>query len=130
MKKFDQINMIPFIDIMLVLLAIVLTTASFVSNEILEIELPSADESKPTSQTESIVISVDQKGVFFLEETEVPLLDMRNQLAKVDRATFIRLSIDKSAEFQDFISLVNILRSLELSNFSIEILPELVDGQL
>ena len=31
MKKFDQINVIPFIDIMLVLLAIVLTSASFIS---------------------------------------------------------------------------------------------------
>lgn len=31
MKKFDQINVIPFIDIMLVLLAIVLMTATFIS---------------------------------------------------------------------------------------------------
>jgi biopolymer transport protein ExbD len=31
MKRFDQINVIPFIDIMLVLLAIVLTTATFIS---------------------------------------------------------------------------------------------------
>ena len=31
MKKFDEINIIPFIDIMLVLLAIVLITASFIS---------------------------------------------------------------------------------------------------
>ena len=31
MKKFDEINIIPFIDIMLVLLAIVLVTASFIS---------------------------------------------------------------------------------------------------
>ena len=29
MKKFDQINVIPFIDIMLVLLAIILMTATF-----------------------------------------------------------------------------------------------------
>ena len=33
MKKFDQINVIPMIDVMLVLLAIVLTTASFIAQD-------------------------------------------------------------------------------------------------
>jgi len=42
MKKFDSINVIPFIDIMLVLLAIVLTTATFVANGQLDIALPSS----------------------------------------------------------------------------------------
>jgi biopolymer transport protein ExbD len=42
MKRFDQINMIPFIDIMLVLLAIVLTTASFISQGMIPLDLPKA----------------------------------------------------------------------------------------
>lgn len=44
MKRFDQINMIPFIDIMLVLLAIVLTTATFVSQGLIEVNLPNAQQ--------------------------------------------------------------------------------------
>ncbi len=42
MKRFDQINVIPFIDIMLVLLAIVLTTATFISQGRLDINVPTA----------------------------------------------------------------------------------------
>ena len=42
MKRMDQINVIPFIDIMLVLLAIVLTTATFIVEGRLEIRLPEA----------------------------------------------------------------------------------------
>ena len=38
MKKFDEINIIPFIDIMLVLLAIVLVTASFISQGKIKVE--------------------------------------------------------------------------------------------
>lgn len=42
MKKFDDINIIPFIDIMLVLLAIVLITASFISQGKIKVNLPQA----------------------------------------------------------------------------------------
>ena len=42
MKKFDEINIIPFIDIMLVLLAIVLITASFISQGKIQVNVPKA----------------------------------------------------------------------------------------
>ena len=40
MKKFDQINVIPFIDIMLVLLAIVLMTATFIAQGKIDAKTP------------------------------------------------------------------------------------------
>lgn len=40
MKRIDTINVIPFIDIMLVLLAIVLTTATFISRGVIEVHYP------------------------------------------------------------------------------------------
>jgi hypothetical protein len=43
MKRMDQINVIPFIDVMLVLLAIVLTTATFLIEGRLPIRLPAAE---------------------------------------------------------------------------------------
>jgi Biopolymer transport protein len=39
-KEFDYINMIPFIDVMLVLLTIVLTTSTFVATGVIPVELP------------------------------------------------------------------------------------------
>ena len=42
MKKFDEINIIPFIDIMLVLLAVVLITASFISQGKIQVNVPKA----------------------------------------------------------------------------------------
>ena len=41
-KKFDSINVVPFIDIMLVLLVIVLTTASFVAKGLIPVDLSKA----------------------------------------------------------------------------------------
>ena len=42
MKKFDQINVIPFIDIMLVLLAILLMTATFIAQGKIDVNLPTS----------------------------------------------------------------------------------------
>lgn len=40
--KFDDINVVPFIDIMLVLLVIVLTTASFIQTGLIKLDLPTS----------------------------------------------------------------------------------------
>lgn len=44
-KPFDTINVIPFVDIMLVLLTIVLTTSSFIASGRVPIHLPRAAQS-------------------------------------------------------------------------------------
>ncbi len=53
MKRIDSINVIPFIDIMLVLLVMVLTTATFIKTGLIPVDLPeakgSASEHKPRS---------------------------------------------------------------------------------
>jgi len=42
LKKYDSINVIPFIDVLLVLLTIVLMTSTFISKGIIPISLPTA----------------------------------------------------------------------------------------
>ena len=66
MKRFDQINMIPFIDIMLVLLAIVLTTASFISQGLIPVDLPKAEQSEPAKGDEkSLEIAINSQNQLF-----------------------------------------------------------------
>ena len=50
MKKIDSLNLIPFIDIMLVLLVIVLTSASFVQQSRIEVEIPKLEEGVQSSE--------------------------------------------------------------------------------
>ena len=56
-KPFESMNMIPFIDIMPVLLTIVLTTSSFIASGRIPLNLPQAsDESTETPELEIIKI--------------------------------------------------------------------------
>jgi biopolymer transport protein ExbD len=122
MKRFDQINMIPFIDIMLVLLAIVLTTASFVSQGLIPVNLPTAEQvSEPPEDQEPLEIAINDKNVLFLGEEEITLEQLAEKLkTQATPETLIVLRIDKAAVFEHFVKLIDLLKAQELSNLSIQ----------
>jgi len=68
----SEINVVPYIDVMLVLLIIFMITAPIVQQGV-EIDLPQA-AAKPISpdQQEPVVVSVDRKGDFYLDIGDQP----------------------------------------------------------
>ena len=60
-KEFDYINMIPFIDVMLVLLTIVLTTSTFAVTGIIPVDLPKVT-GKHEAATVTQVVVIDKQG--------------------------------------------------------------------
>ena len=67
-KPMSQINVVPYIDVMLVLLVIFMVTAPFLQQGI-QINLPKAS-AQPVSnpnEKDKIVIAVDDRGRFFLD---------------------------------------------------------------
>ena len=67
LKRFDTINVVPFIDIMLVLLVIVLTTATFVSLGMIPVDLGEAKASNPMNVKKDLVITITKEGAFFFQ---------------------------------------------------------------
>ena len=62
LKKFDSINVVPMIDIMLVLLVIVLTTATFIAKGVIPLRLPKAESATSLQKSKTIDISISQNG--------------------------------------------------------------------
>ncbi|MEA3522852.1 MAG: biopolymer transporter ExbD [Campylobacterota bacterium] len=112
-KRFDQINVIPFIDIMLVLLVMVLTTTTFIKQGLIPVELPIAKASEKKETKKEVHISVTKEGKLFLEKKELDATALEVELKKVDKAQTIVLSSDKEAVFQDFVTVMDILKRLE-----------------
>jgi len=121
MKRFDQINMIPFIDIMLVLLAIVLTTASFISQGLIEVDLPKAEKvSAAPDDKEPLEIAINAENKLFFKGEALEFDELAPRLETVAPDTFIVLRIDKSAVFQHFVRLIDLLKAKQLNNLSIQ----------
>lgn len=119
MRRFDQINVIPFIDIMLVLLAIVLTTASFISTGLIEIDLPSAEHARPTLDNDPTEITIDENNAFYLGSASVTLEVLSERLSVLDKTTPVVLRVDKSVRFEHFIEVVDLLKKHQLDKLSI-----------
>ncbi|MEA3418839.1 MAG: biopolymer transporter ExbD [Campylobacterota bacterium] len=118
-QRFDQINVVPFIDIVLVLLVIVLATATFINKKAVQVDLPTASSKKVTEQ-KSIMISIDKEGRYFYEKTELPLNELEERLKKLDpKKDIISLQTDQKTEFQKFVSIIDILKSKGFQNLSI-----------
>ena len=122
MKRFDQINMIPFIDIMLVLLAIVLTTASFVSKGLIEVDIPSANQvtvsSQEATETIEIAVNIDNELFFNKERIANSLLAEKLSAYDVDQKFVIRM--DKKANFEQFINIIDVLKAGNFKKISIQ----------
>ncbi|MDD2651626.1 MAG: TonB system transport protein ExbD [Sulfurimonas sp.] len=111
-KRFDEINVIPFIDIMLVLLVMVLTTATFVNQGIIPIELPKAKASKKEDTKQEVTVYVNDKGEMFFEKEMVDLKTLETKLSALSKEQTVVLRSDKESRFQDFVSVMDILKRL------------------
>lgn len=118
-KKFNQINVIPFIDIMLVLLVMVLTTATFIKQGVIPVTLPTAKKADKAEDKKELTIYVTKDGKIYLEKKELDITHLEIELQKVNKEQNIVLRSDKESRFQDFVSVMDTLKKLELKQLYI-----------
>jgi len=68
----SEINVTPFVDVMLVLLIIFMVAAPLMTVGV-PIDLPETQAGALNSETQPITISVNQQGQIYLQETEIPI---------------------------------------------------------
>ncbi|EXJ16209.1 biopolymer transporter ExbD [Imhoffiella purpurea] len=119
MKRIDQINVLPFIDIMLVLLAIVLTTATFIGEGRLEIRLPDSTSQPAPPPPGAVEIGVDADGSYYLDAEPVTTERLATELDALDRSTPILLRVDAAARFEHFVAIVDQLKARRLERLTI-----------
>ncbi len=121
MKRFDQINVIPFIDIMLVLLAIVLTTATFISQGLIEVDLPKATSSQTIQENsqKNLEIIINAENKLYLSDKLIDSNGLSKALQTLDKNTPIILRVDKQVAFENFVQVIDLLKLNSLEKFSI-----------
>ncbi|MGL2746845.1 TonB system transport protein ExbD [Helicobacter pylori] len=120
-RRGDGLNVVPFIDIMLVLLAIVLSVSTFIAQGKIKVSLPNAknaEKSQPNDQ-KVVVISVDEHDNIFVDDKPTSLEALSAVVKQTDPKTLIDLKSDKGSRFETFISIMDILKEHNHENFSI-----------
>jgi len=104
--ELNQINVIPLVDVMLVLLVIVLTTATFITTGHIPVDLAKASEA--TAQPdEPIRITLTSKGSLFLNDQEISREGLIAQLQEYPRKTLVVVRADRIIKLEQFVDVVD-----------------------
>ena len=112
-KPMASMNVIPFIDIMLVLLVMVLTTATFIRQGIIPVDLPDARSSDKKSDNKEVTIYVTKTGTVYLDKERMDLEQLKARLSELSKKDTVVLKSDKESKFQDFVHIMDILKKLK-----------------
>ncbi len=114
-RSMNEINMVPFIDVMLVLLIIFMVTAPLITTGV--VDLPSVGKSsqRPASVIE-IVVGSDDKLRVKLEKTEAEAVELRQLVARVKAGqggnadTPVIISADKAVKYESVVKVMDTLQ--------------------
>ena len=97
-----EINMIPLIDVMLVLLVIFIITAPLLTHAV-KLDLPQASSRPNPTKPEHIGLAIDGAGILYWNGERTDRAALRERLAAASRLKpqpEIHLSADRSARYQ------------------------------
>lgn len=116
----SDINVVPYIDVMLVLLIIFMVTAPMLTQGI-KVDLPvlDADPVQPDNQEEPLIVSIDLNGAYYLDmsgDSKQPQ-ELAQVIQKVSAVlsqkpdTSVLVRGDKHVEYGSVVSLMSALQS-------------------
>lgn len=120
MPKKEGLNVIPLIDIMLVLLAIVLSISTFIAQGNIKIDLPNSESAeKKQDENDKIAVLINKDNEFFIGEEKITEENLKEKLNEIKNETLIELKSDKESKFDSFIKVIDILKEKNHENFAI-----------
>ncbi|MHB0775515.1 protein TolR [Halomonas sp. WWR20] len=122
-KPMAEINVVPFIDVMLVLLVIFMITAPMLTQGV-QVELPQVtSEPIDTENQEPLIVSVDREGNYYIslgdEETSVSLETLGDQVMAIlgrRPGTPVMVRGDRNVAYGQIVTLMSTLQIAGVAN--------------
>ncbi|HSD97240.1 MAG TPA: protein TolR [Sulfuricaulis sp.] len=113
-KLMSEINVVPYIDVMLVLLVIFMITAPLLSQGV-KVDLPRAAAQPVDSQDrETLVVTVDREGRYFLDDRRITSEELTRKVAAILRArprTPVLIRGDRQSNYGEVVRAMTLLQS-------------------
>jgi biopolymer transport protein TolR len=113
----SEINVTPFVDVMLVLLIIFMVAAPMLTVGV-PVDLPKAQAETLNSETQPIVVSIRQGGAVYLNETEIPVEELAPKMQAVAKAGYEERIFVKGDRTADYGSVAQVMASLRTAGYS------------
>jgi len=126
-RQIGEINVTPFVDVMLVLLIVFMVTAPMLTMGV-AVDLPRAESSPMPGQDEPLSVTIDAAGTIYLQESEISLDQLVPRLVAItERNTEARIFV-RGDQSIDYGRVMMVIGSLNRAGFSrVALLTELPD---
>lgn len=139
-KPMSEINVVPYIDVMLVLLVIFMATAPLLTQGVV-VDLPEAP-SEPIDDTENdpLVVSMREDGAIFMnlgmqdaedEGTRVTIFSLQEQAGKILRARTdapVYIKADHKLDYGEVVSVMTVLQKAGAKSVGLITDPPTIEG--
>ncbi len=120
----NEINITPFVDVVLVLLVIFMVTTPIMIKEALKVKLPKTLTADSISKATSLGIALTKEGQIFLEGKLISFFDLQSRLADIYKTapnTQFLISADTNSIHGDVVRIIDILKKNNLNSFALQI---------
>jgi biopolymer transport protein ExbD len=118
-KEFSYINMVPFIDVMLVLLTIVLMTSTFVASGLIPVELPKV-EGKYENALRTKIIEIDGAGAIYYQGAPTDFAGLKGELGGIPKDTPFLIRADRNLPLQNFVEVLDAIKTMGFKRVSLQ----------
>jgi len=81
-RAISEINVTPFVDVMLVLLVIFMVTAPLIQQGI-DVQLPKTHSEGLKRNEDALVITVKRDGTLYVQRAKVPMKELEKKIGKI-----------------------------------------------
>jgi biopolymer transport protein ExbD len=123
-QEAPEINLIPFIDILLVVIIFMVLSTTYAHYTSLRVQLPQADAARLKTEANEMTVTIDRNGTFaingvVLDEQGVPALQLALKAVAGDRKdTLVVIQADASSAHQSVVHVMDAARRAGLSRIS------------
>ena len=123
-REEPDVNLTPLIDVVFLLLIFFMVSTTFERETEISIELPEASGKQVESDRQSVEISIDAKGRYFVNKVEVINTQLDTLKQEIKRAAGdqtrpqVLLSVDKATPHQAVITAMDAARQLGFVNLT------------
>lgn len=107
-KSFDYMNVIPLVDVMMVLLTIVLMTSTFIASGLIPVEVPKASHDQK-QLLKAVTIVIDGGGSIYLESAPTTLSGLEAKMKQLGRETPVLIKADRYLAVQSCVDVLDVL---------------------
>lgn len=121
----SNINVTPFVDVMLVLLVIFMVTAPIIQQGV-QVNLPQATASPVADEADPLIVTVSQEGRVYLNDNEVTLPELRTKLRAIrnlDAGKAVYLRADRDVRYGSVVAAIGEIKGAGIERLGMMALP-------